>query len=298
MPIPTNDPIVCVPVATPFDEEDQVDLDAVGRNVERWLKTPLTCFIVGTATGEEWYLCEQEKLEIARAVRDAVDDRRCVIGGIDCPSVTETLRRAEAFAEAGAEMLRVRLPRYESTVESYFEQVLSRCPLPVVLMHQTAPELFGAAGRPAASEHIIGRICNMDGVFGYTTDHDMRFEARVRKQVPADRRFWICNGSMILSGTVIGCNGTTTAIANVLPGALDELLRLGMAGKYDEAQPLQEKVERVDAVMLPYISAGVKAALGLLGFEGMRPRSPIAPMPADAVAKLETVMRDCGFLPE
>jgi len=35
--IPSADPIVVAPTPTPFDSEDRVDYDVLGRNVERWL---------------------------------------------------------------------------------------------------------------------------------------------------------------------------------------------------------------------------------------------------------------------
>ena len=104
------------------------------------------------------------------------------------------------------------------------------------------------------------------------------------------------NGSIVLAGTLIGCNGTTTAFSNVWPSALHEILTLGMAGRYDEAQDLQRRVWQIDAVMLPYRAAGVKAALNLLGFDGTRPRSPMPPMPPEQVQQLEQVMRASGLL--
>jgi dihydrodipicolinate synthase/N-acetylneuraminate lyase len=296
MPIPASDPHVSIPMVTPFDDQDRVDHEAIGRNIDRWLQGPLTGFIVGSATGEESMLSEEEKLAITRTVAASVDDQRFVVGGIDCESVTETLRRAESFAEAGAEMVRVRFPRAEQQVLSYFQQLLPRCPLPVLLMHQCNPERFGLAGVPAAGEELIGEVASLEGVFGYVTDHDIRFEARVREHVPTDRRFWICNGSIVLAGTLIGCNGTTTAFSNVWPEALHEILTLGMAGRYNEAQDLQRRVWRIDAVMLPYRAAGVKAAMNLLGFDGTQPRSPVPPMPAGQVQRLEQVMRTSGLL--
>ncbi len=296
MPIPSTDPIINVPLVTPFDSADQVDLDAVSRNVERWLETPLDGFLVGSMTGEEAFLSEDEKLAVARTVAESLDDKRFLVGGIDCPSVTETLRRAEAFANVGAELVRIRLPRQEATLVDYFAQVLPRCPLPVLLMHQSIPERFGLAGPPASTPEVIGSIATMDNVFGYVTDHDVRFEARVRWHVPADRRFWICNGSMILQGAMIGCNGTTTAFSNIWPAALRELLECGMAGQFDKGQDLQEKVQQIDAIMLPYLASGVKAALNLLGFDGMQSRAPTQPMPPNEVVRLETVMRTAGLL--
>lgn len=296
MTIAQQDPIVTIPMVTPFDDQDRVDHEAIAFNVQRWLGTALTGFIVGTASGEEWFLSENEKLEIAKTVADALDERRFLIGGIDSPSVTETLRRADAFVNVGAEMVRIRLPRNERVVESYFEQILPRCPVPVLLMHQCNPERFGFAGEPAASPEVIGRVASMDGVFGYVTDHDIRFEAKVRQFVPANRRFWICNGSLALSGSLIGCNGTTTAFSNVWPDALSKILTLGNSGRYDEAQDLQRQVQRIDAVMLPYFAAGVKAAMNLLGFRGTHPRAPTPPMPSDEISRLRQVMQDAGLL--
>lgn len=296
MPIPNIDPIVAVPMVTPFDANDQVDYEAAERNVERWLATPAQGFIIGTQSGEEFFLSFEEQLQLARVVAQACDDRRFLVGGIDCPGVTETIHRAEAFATVGAEMVRIRFPRDGAVVEDYFEQVVRRCPIPILLMHQTSPAKFGAAGAPAADPETLGRVTQLDGVFGYVTDHDMRFEARVRRFVPAAKRFWICNGSMILSGTLIGCNGTTTAFSNIWPAALKQLLELGMAGRYEEAQLLQEQVRLIDEIMLPYLAAGIKAALKLLGFEGMVARRPTRPMPNTEVYRLELAMRGAGLL--
>lgn len=295
MPIPTSDPIVNVPIVTPFDDADRVDHDALTRNVQRWLATPAAGFLVGSQTGEEWSLSEEEKLAVATTVRENLDERRFLMGGIDCPSVTETLRRAEAFAHVGAEVVRIRFPRNESIIESYFNQILPRCPVPVLLMHQSDPARFGLAAEPAAPPEVLAGVADMDNVFGYVTDHDVRFEARVHRCLTRDRRFWICNGSLILHGTLIGCNGTTTAFSNIWPDALDRLLRLGMEGRYEEARPLQEHVQKIDAVMLPYMAAGVKVVLRLLGFEGMVARAPARSVPPDVVAEIERLIREAGL---
>ncbi len=297
MPIPATDPIVNAPMVTPFDAEDRVDLDAVAHNVERWLETPLDGLLVGSATGEEWYVSEEEKLAVTRVVAETLRGERYVMGGIDCPGVTETLRRADAFAEAGAELVRIRFPRFASTVVDYFEQVLPRCPVPVLLMHQPVPERFGAAGPPAAAPEVLAQVTAMENVFGYVTDHDLRFETRVGWHIPASRRFWVCNGSIILQGAQIGCNGTTTAFANIWPAGLRQLLQQGMAGEFLEGRELQTAIQRIDAIMLPYLASGVKAALRLLGFQGMRPRSPTLPPPPDVVNKLEREMRSAGLIP-
>ena len=283
-------------MVTPFDEADQIDFDAAQRNVERWCKTANQIFIIGSQSGEEFMISEPERVDLLRVVTDALEGDRITAGGIDAPSVVETLRQAERHAEAGAEMVRLRFPRIESEVLPYFQQVLPRCPVPVLLMHQSNPSSFGVAAKPAGSPELLGEISSMDGVFGYVTDHDMRFEARVRRFVPEDKRFWICNGSMILSGTLIGCNGTTTAFSNIWPDALKQLLKQGISGKYAEAESIQEQIRRIDEIMLPYLATGIKTCLSLMGFEGMRPRQPSQPMPDADVRRLRMELESAGLL--
>ena len=296
MPIPSTDPIVTIPMITPFDGTDRVDHEAIATNVAHWIDTPLSGYIIGTASGEEAFLSEDEKLAIVRTVSDLLHGERFVVGGIDCPSASETLRRAEAFARAGAEMVRLRLPRHKEAVVPYFEEVLPHCPVPALLMHQCNPERFGFAGEAAADPETIGQISAMDNVFGYVTDHDIRFETRVRQFVPENRRFFICNGSLALTGSFIGCNGITTAFSNIWPEALHEILTLGMAGEYEGARALQRSVQDIDAVMLPYQAAGMKAALNLMGLKGTQPRRPMPPMPETEVERLRVVMQRAGLL--
>ena len=96
-----------------------------------------------------------------------------------------------------------------------------------IFVCQSSLQLFE---KPVSSPEVLGSIASMDNVFGYVTEHDMRFESTVRNYVPENKRFWICNGSMILLGTLIGCNGTTTAFSNIWPDALKELLNICLVG--------------------------------------------------------------------
>ena len=203
MPIPEADPIVVAPTPTPFRADDRVDFEALEHNFRRWLETPLSGFVLTTANGEELALSEGERVEIVRVAAAAHEGQRFTIAGVDNPSTLETLRLAERYAVAGADLVRVRVPRGLSggAVEDYFESIARGSLLPVVVIHQTF------SGAPAASPEILGAVCAMDNVFGYITDHDIRFEAYVRSEVPDDRRFWICNGGLLAYGALMGANG-------------------------------------------------------------------------------------------
>ena len=270
MAIPRFDPIVVAPTPTPFHADDTIDFDALGRNVDRWMNTPLSGFVLGTANGEELALSEEEKAQTVHVVTEACDGQRLVIAGVDCPSVAETLHRAERFASAGADLVRVRVPKgmIPLEVESYFAQVTARAPVPIVVIHQTFD------GVPAAPADVLGALVGLDNVFGYITDHDVRFEAAVRLQAPTDRRFWICNGGLLLFGALLGANGACMWLGNIMPSLCMDIMRHGVEQRFVDARPMQETATGLDSAIARRGVAGVKAALDMLGFEGMRPRAP------------------------
>ena len=292
LPIPDSDPIVVAPTPTPFKADDSVDFDALERNIERWLETPLSGFVLTTANGEELALSEAERIEIVRVAARAHGGQRFTIAGIDNPSTRETLRLAELYADAGADMVRVRVPRglSDAAVEGYFDAVTGNSPLPVVVIHQTF------TGVPAASPETLGVVCAMDNVFGYITDHDIRFEAYVRSEVPDNRRFWICNGGLLAYGALMGANGACMWLGNVAPKLCVDIVTLGLQGKFAEARELQESASRLDRTIIRYGTPGVKEALRLLGYEGMRPRKPTPSVDADATARIRALLESEGIL--
>jgi 4-hydroxy-2-oxoglutarate aldolase len=297
MPIPSHDPIVVAPSPTPFRDDDSVDYEAIERNVRRWLDTPLSGFVLNSENGEEAFLSERERLEIVRTVDRARDGRMLLIGGIDTPSVTEQQRTAEALAEAGAELVRVRIPRLTANVRGYFEQVVPRSPVPVVVIHQTAPGTF--LSRPApigAPAELFGEVVSMPNVFGYIASADLRFEARVRTFVPAEKRFWTGNASLLLAGAMLGANGACMMLGNVAPRQCCEILRLAAEGHIADAQALQTRILEPDWQILSRGAAGLKAALTLLGFDAGAPRAPTPPCDPADVERIRNALQQAGLI--
>ena len=292
MAILQKDPIVVAPTPTPFDDRDRVDHGMLARNIERLMTTPLGGFVLGTINGEEDALSEDEKAAIVGTVAGVAGAERLIIAGIDNPSPTDTIRQAARYAGLGADLVRVRIPRGREpgAVVDYFTSVLSGSPAPVVVIHQTPTK------EPAAPPEVIGAICQMDNVYGYVTDHDIRFEANVRPLVPSDRRFWICNGGLLLYGTLMGANGACMWLGNVAPSLCVNIVEAGHQGRFSEARPLQAKASQLDYEISQYGVAGVKAALGLLGFEGTLPRAPRPPVSEAQRSRIERVLNATGLL--
>ena len=275
MPIPIENPIVVAPSPTPFMADDAVDHAAIERNVEKWLKTPLSGFVLNSENGEEEFLSEAERLAIVRTVNGARNGKKFIVGGVDSSSVTESIRKAEDLVDAGAEMIRIRIPRLTRNVTGYFEQVVPRVPAPVLIIHQMAPGMFAGGAAPVGSEpEVIGELVDIDNVWGYIASGNVRFEARVRNFVTTDKRFWLGNGSVLVAMSAVGANGACLMFGNVAPKECLDTISAMLDGDLETAQNIQSRCLEADYQILSHGAAGIKAALDILGYEGGTPRLP------------------------
>ncbi len=294
--IPSSDqPIVVAPTPTPFrdDDEQSVDFGALERNVGRWLETPLSGFVVVTANGEETMLSETERLETVKTVASAHGGEKFVIAGVDERSARETLRLSENYAEAGADFIRMRIPRgmAPSDLVNYYGEVTSRCPVPVVVIHQT----FARGGDPAAPPSVIAELCGMDNVFAYITDHSIIFEQQVIPNIPDGVRKWMCSGALLAFGTMIGCDGACMLLGNIAPALCMDTVSAGFHGDYATAVELQRVASKLNVTVMNTIGAP-KTALSMLGWEYGDPRRPTAPVSEESKAAIEAVLRETGLL--
>jgi len=297
MPIPSSNPIVVAPSPTPFTADDKVDHAAIERNVQKWLKTPLSGFVLNSENGEEQFLSETERLDIVRTVNSTRNGEKFIVGGVDTSSVTESIRMAEDLVEAGAEMIRIRVPRLARDVTSYFEQVVPRVPAPVVIIHQMAPGQFAGGDAPVgAPAEVIGDLIDIDNVFGYIASGNVRFEARVRTFVTTDKPFWLGNGLLLLAMSAIGANGACLMFGNVAPTECHQIISSVMNGDLKTAQEIQNRCIEADYQILDRGAAGIKAALDLMGYDGGAPRMPNQPISSEDREVIRKAMQQAKLI--
>ncbi len=63
-------------------------------------------------------------------------------------------------------------------------------------------------------------------------------------------------------------------LGNIMPSLCMDIMRLGTEQRFQDARPMQDMATGLDSAIAHHGVAGVKAALGMLGFEGMQTRAP------------------------
>src|SRR4051812_13625402 len=132
--------------ATPFDHTGALYRVKVQHNFDKWSRTSLAGFIVGSLTGEGPLLSASEKLEVLRLAASAVPDDRTMIMDVSAEGVREAACLARSAAEAGAHAVVSLVPhQYRNlmygpeTQMLYFRALADQSPVPVLI--QNAPQM-------------------------------------------------------------------------------------------------------------------------------------------------------------
>ena len=296
MPIPSADPIVVAPTNMPFNSDESLDLDALSRNVDKFCETALSGFVVGSYGGEEFHMGEPEKVLSIKTVVEAHAGRKFVIAGIDALSPTEAVRLSNLYAEAGADMVRVRIPPAAgkgnaAPIQDYFEQVTSKSPIPVVIIHQPKTPM-GVDVTPAE----VRDITSFENVFAYIMSLNYRYECRISSFVSDAVKFWTCNGSLLMPGGMIGAVGACLLFGNWGPHIARDIIQACLDGRYAEARELQERINRIDFLGMSWGVGVQKTGLSLLGYEGTVPRKPNLPLSDTLISEVKDALIEARIL--
>src|SRR4249919_4363307 len=124
-------------MATPFKPDGSLDTDAAARLATHLVDSGCDGLVVSGTTGESPTTTDDEKIELLRAVLDAVGDRARIIAGAGTYDTAHSVHLAKACAEAGAHGLLVVTPYYsrppQAGLLAHFTAVADATELPVIL---------------------------------------------------------------------------------------------------------------------------------------------------------------------
>src|SRR5436309_3698893 len=234
---------VFAPIPTPFDDRDRIDTTRLRAALARWVRRPLTGFVVLGSNGEAVLTDDFEADQVIISAREAIPGDRRFIVGTGRESTQAAIRASRRAAEHGADTVLVRTPAFfksQMTSDAFvrhYTAVADASPAPVLLYNFTA--LTGVNLLPAA----VSTLAAHPNIVGMK-------ESGGDVAVIADLVNGTPKGFNVLAGTTgtfyaalcVGAVGGILAVACVLPDACMRLFELTKAGKHDEARNLQRQL--------------------------------------------------------
>lgn len=168
----------------PFREDQSVDLD--GLAVETAFLVDRGVCGLGVGYGSELpRLTESERLTVTKLLVEQSAGRSPVMASVGADSTYAAITRAEAAAEAGAELLMIAPPTQPSgglnDILGYYSAIADRVPVPIVV--QDAPTNTGVSMPPA----FLGRLTREVPTVAAIKIEELPTSPKIRATVPEIR---------------------------------------------------------------------------------------------------------------
>jgi 4-hydroxy-2-oxoglutarate aldolase len=289
---------VFIPIPTPFRGDD-VAVDAVRANLERWNQTPLAGYVVLGSTGEFPMLSEAERDRVLAAAREAIPRDRAFIAGTGANSTLHTLRQTRRAAEIGADAAIIITPHYFTKGFSlpaaqirHYLAVAEASPIPIIIYHFPLNTGIGLEAETVARIAEHPNVCGIKDSSG-----NIPQAAQIIDQTPKSFHVLVGAASALLPGLAIGASGGILALAVISAREFCQVYELATGGRWEEAKELAARMMPVDrGVPGRYGIGGLKAALDLQGFFGGPCRAPLSTPDGDAIEDIKEILATGGLL--
>jgi 4-hydroxy-tetrahydrodipicolinate synthase len=285
---------VLTAMVTPFAADGELDLDTAGKLAHQLVERGCDGLVVNGTTGESPTTTDVEKMDLVRAVVQAVGDRAAVVAGAGTYDTAHSVQLARQAAQAGAHGLLVVTPYYsrppQAGLVAHFTAVADATDLPVMLYdippRSVVPITRESLYRLAEHPRIVA-VKDATGDLG----------AGAEIIASTDLAYYCGDDALNLPWLSVGAVGFVSVIGNVVPDRLRTMITAFDASKICLARELHAST--LSLIRTFCVAGGVafgKAALRLTGLDVGEPRLPQVAAEPDQVAAIALALAEAGVL--
>jgi len=280
MPTPARLSGIFTPNIVPLDSAGEINEAELRRYTDWLIDRGVHGLYPNGSTGEFTRFTVEERRRIIAIMVDQTRGRVPILAGAAEANVRETIRACEYYHSLGVRAVAIVSPYYyklsPQSVYAYFREIGDNTPVDVTLYNIpmfASPIDVPTVQRLSEDCPKIVAIKDSSG----DLPHMIRMIAAVQPNRP-DFAFLTGWDAALMPMLLIGCDGGTNATSGVVPEITRKLYDLTMAGRIDEARPLQYKLLKLFDAMIysADFPEGFRAALGLRGINTGAGRQPMA----------------------
>jgi 4-hydroxy-tetrahydrodipicolinate synthase len=280
-------------LVTPFKQDGSLDEAALRRLVDFQIKGGVDALVPVGTTGENPTLNAEEQARVIETVIDQTRGRVMVFAGAGSNSTREAIEKARFAKSAGADAALVVGPYYNKpTQEGYFQHyraIAQAVDIPMIVYNvpgRTGGNIEAATVLRMAQE--IPAVVMVKEASG-----NMAQIMEIARHKP--KHFSLVSGddAFTLPLMSVGGDGCISVVANEVPREFSELVRLCLAGRWEKALQVHNRL--LDLMNVNFIESNpipVKTALAMMGKIEEVFRLPLVPLAEKNRAKLASVLQN------
>ena len=285
-----------VALITPFKEDESVDYEALGKLVDYQLQNGTDYLVVLGTTAETPTLTEEEKQNIIQLVVSKVNGRIPIVLGVGGNCTRAIVEKLKKDNFDGIDAILSVVPYYnkpsQEGIYQHYKAISEATSLPIVwyivpgrtgvnMTAETTLRIARECKNVVAIKEASGNITQMDDII---------------KNKPEN--FDVISGDDGITFPLItlGAVGVISVIGNAFPREFSRMVRLGLAGDYDNARTIHHSfTELFNLLFVDGNPAGVKSMLNAMGYVENKLRLPLVPTRITTFEKIRDVLRQLNI---
>lgn len=232
---------IIVPLATPFNKDDEVDFPAYRELIGRVAGSGVSAIIANAATGQFASLSDAERTKVAEVAIEAAGGRIPVLIGAGAASSHEAIRWTRHAEKLGAVGVMIMPPFYGPTPANvavqHYAAISQACDLPIMIYN--APYASHVLLEPEHIEKMVDAaniqwVKLTTGAIAHITDLRLRLANRVKIYEGVD--------PLAFPSFCLGADGWVAGPGNMIPEVAIEMWRRVQKGDLAAARRLQNLV--------------------------------------------------------
>lgn len=281
---------------TPFTASGDIDVRALRGFVDWQLDEGIDFVVPCGSTGEAATMTLAEHRRVVEITVEQVRGRVPVVAGAGSNDTAKAIELSRAMREAGATHLLHASPMYNKPpqrgIVAHFTAIADAVDLPIVVYNvpgRTGSNVEAATTLELAWHPRIVSVKEASGNLAQITD--------CIRGKPAGFSVLSGDDELTLPILALGGDGLISVVSNVVPRQMTELVRLGRACKFEEAQHLHlHLLSWMRAAFVESNPMPTKAALAMMGLCENVLRSPLVPLAESKESAVREALRATGAL--
>jgi 4-hydroxy-tetrahydrodipicolinate synthase len=284
-------------IVTPFTVNENVDEGALKKLIDFNLAGGVDGIVPCGTTGESPTLTHDEHDRVIELTIEHINGRAKVLAGTGSNSTREAVRLSKHARRSGADALLLVTPYYNKPTQEgmyrHFREIAESVSIPSIIYN-----IKGRTGVNLETDTLVRLMtdcANIVGVKEASGDLNQMKDVIARKT----KEFSVLSGddNMTLPLIKAGGDGVISVASNIIPDRMARLVKLGLEGKFAEAEALEKElaplfaVEFVETNPIP-----IKYMLSLKAMCNEVYRLPICELRPPSKEKVQAVMKQMGLL--
>ena len=284
-----------VAIITPFTK-DGVDFPAFEKLIERQIALGTQCIVECGTTGEPATMTAAERESVIRFCIEHTNGRIPVVVGTGSNCTVDAVKNSENAQKWGADGLLVVTPYYNKCspmgLKAHYKAISDAVTLPIIAY--SVPSRTGVN----ISASLMAELAQIENVAAIKEASGNMDQVVAIAHACGDA-IDIYSGEDALTVPMMsmGAKGVISVAANIVPGDVQAMCSLALAGNFEAAAAAQKKLyPLIKALFCEVNPIPVKSAAAAMGLCSSTLRLPLTEMAPENLERLISAMRQYGII--